>query len=55
MTLAEAEKLVLGTLKSVMEEKIAKENIELAVVRTDTRQLETRSSVYVENLLKTLA
>jgi 20S proteasome alpha/beta subunit len=55
MTLAEAEKLVLGTLKSVMEEKIAKENIELAVVRTDTRQLETRSSAYVENLLKTLA
>ena len=55
MTLAEAEKLVLGTLKSVMEEKIAKENIELAVVRTDTRQLETRSSEYIENLLKTLA
>jgi 20S proteasome alpha/beta subunit len=55
MTLAEAEKLVLSTLKSVMEEKIAKENIELSVVRTDTRQLETRSSEYVENLLKTLA
>ena len=55
MTLAEAEKLVLSTLKSVMEEKIAKENIELSVVRTDTRQLETRSSEYIENLLKTLA
>ncbi len=55
MTLAEAEKLVLATLKSVMEEKIGKENIELAVVRTDTRQLETRNADYVEGILRTLA
>lgn len=55
MTLAEAEKLVLATLKSVMEEKIGKENVELAVVRTDTRQLETRNADYVEGILRTLA
>ena len=55
MTLAEAEKLVLQTLKNVMEEKIGKENVEVAVVRTDTRQLETRSAEYVENILRTLA
>jgi len=55
MTLAEAEKLVLATLKSVMEEKIAKENVEVAIVRTDTKQLETRSADYVENILRTLA
>ena len=55
MTLAEAEKLVLATLKSVMEEKIGKENVEVAVVRTDTRQLETRSADYVDNILKTIA
>jgi|LauGreDrversion4_2_1035121.scaffolds.fasta_scaffold647099_1 20S proteasome subunit alpha 5 len=55
MTLAEAEKLVLATLKSVMEEKIAKENVEVAVVRSDTRQLETRSAEHVENILRTLA
>ncbi len=54
MTLAEAEKLVLQTLKNVMEEKIGKENVEVAVVRTDTRQLETRSAEYVENILRAL-
>jgi 20S proteasome subunit alpha 5 len=55
MTLAEAELLVLQTLKNVMEEKISTENIEVAVVRTDTRQLETRTAEYLENILKTLA
>lgn len=43
MTLIEAERLVMQTLKNVMEEKIVKDNVEIAVVRTDTRLLETRS------------
>lgn len=55
MTLIEAEKLVMQTLKNVMEEKIVKDNVEIAVVRTDTRLLETRSQTYVENLINTLA
>ena len=55
LTLVEAEKLVLETLKNVMEEKIGKENIEVSVVRTDTRLLETRSAEYVDNILKGLA
>jgi hypothetical protein len=38
-----------------MEEKIDNSNIELTVVRTDTRVLETRSFEYVENIVKTLA
>lgn len=38
-----------------MEEKISKENIEVSVVRTDTRVLETRSNEYVDNIIKTLA
>ena len=38
-----------------MEEKIGKENIEVSVVRTDTRLLETRSAEYVDNILKGLA
>jgi len=42
MTLAEAEKLTLQVLKNVMEEKIMKDNIELSVVKTDTKLLETR-------------
>ena len=55
MTLAEAEKLVLQVLKNVMEEKIGKENVEVSVVRTETRQLETRSVEYVDNILRGLA
>lgn len=55
MTLAEAERLVLQTLKNVMEEKISKENVEVAVVRTDTRLLETRPATYVENIIQGLA
>lgn len=55
MTLAEAERLVLNVLKSVMEEKISKENVEVTVVRTDTRLLENRSQDYINNILTTLA
>lgn len=55
MTLAEAEKLVLQVLKNVMEEKIAKDNVELSVVKTDTKLLETRTQEYVEGLIGTLA
>jgi 20S proteasome alpha/beta subunit len=36
MTLAEAEALALDTLKQVMEDKIEKSNIEIAVVRIDS-------------------
>jgi len=39
----------------VMEEKISQENVEMSVVRTDTRQLETRNAQYVDNMIKTLA
>jgi 20S proteasome subunit alpha 5 len=55
MTLIEAEKLILQTLKNVMEEKIDQNNIELSVVRADTKLLESRSAQYVEDILKTLA
>ena len=55
MTLVEAEKLILQVLKNVMEEKIDRVNVELAVVRTDTKLLETRQPDYVENIIKTLA
>ncbi len=55
MTLAEAEKLVLQVLKNVMEEKITNDNVEVSVVRTETRELETRPKDYVQNILTTLA
>lgn len=43
MTLAEAEKLVLQTLKQVMEEKISTDNVEMCTIRTDTKQLQYMS------------
>ena len=55
MTLQEAEKLVLQTLKNVMEEKILNDNVEITVVRTDSKLMETRSKEYVDNIIKTLA
>ena len=38
-----------------MEEKITKENVEISVVRTDTRRLETRSASHVETIINTLS
>lgn len=55
MTLREAEKLVLQVLKNVMEERINQENIELAVVKTDTRLLETRTQAYVNEIIASLS
>lgn len=42
MTLVEAEKLILQVLKNVMEEKIDKQNVEITVVRTDSKVIEQR-------------
>ena len=55
MTLAEAEKLVLQTLKQVMEEKITTDNVEMCVIRADTKQLEYKSSAFIEGILSTLS
>jgi 20S proteasome alpha/beta subunit len=51
MTLVEAERLVMQVLKNVMEERIKDENVELAIVRTDTRLLEMRSADYKKNII----
>ena len=44
MTLAEAEKLVLQTLKHVMEDKINTDTVEICVIKADTKQIEFRSA-----------
>ena len=44
MSLDEAEKMILQTLKNVMEESISKENVELMVIRSETRKIETRTA-----------
>ena len=55
MSLAEAEKLVLQTLKQVMEEKISTDNVEVLVVRSDTKQLENRTKAQLTAVIDTLA
>lgn len=55
MTLVEAEKMILQILKNVMEEKIDKQNVEITVVKSDTKVIEQRSQDYVDNIIKTLA
>ena len=55
MSLRDAEKLVLQVLKNVMEEKIRKDNVEIVVVKTDTKRMETREQDYVDDILLTLS
>ena len=55
MSLAEAEKLVVQTLKDVMEEKISCDNIEVCVVRTDTKALAHRTKAELTTLVSGLA
>jgi len=54
MTLKEAEKLALQTLKSVMEEKINMLNVELCVVHVDSKKFESYKAEHVEEIIKTL-
>lgn len=38
-----------------MEEKINKDNVEISVVKTDTRRLETREGSYIEEIINSLS
>ena len=38
-----------------MEEKIGKENVELAVIKSDTKKLEFRPENYIEGIIQTLS
>jgi 20S proteasome subunit alpha 5 len=55
MGLAEAEKLVLQTLKQVMEESISADNVELCIIRADSKKLEYRTREQVEQMLPNLS
>ena len=55
ISLAEAEKLVLKTLKQVMEEQITTDTVELCVIKADTKLLEYRSSEHINGILSQLA
>ena len=55
MTLAEAEKLVLQTLKQVMEEKISTDNVEVCTIRADTKRVEYKSTEFIQGILAQLS
>ena len=55
MTIEEAEKLILQTLKSVMEDKISRDNVELTVVRADTKKWSKQSGEELHALIQTLS
>ena len=54
ISLVDAEKLVLKTLKQVMEEKITKETVEVCVIRADTKTLVYRTQDEINAILETL-
>ena len=55
MSLADAEKLTIKILKQVMEDKIDKENVEVIVIRSDTRTCVKRSQQELEAVIRSLA
>lgn len=54
MSLKDAEKLALQTMKKVMEEKINKLNVELCVVSAETKKFEIYKPEYVDEIIKSL-
>ena len=55
MSLVEAEKMVLQVLKSNMEEKICKDNVEIMVVKTSDRKWERRTLEELERQIQSLS
>lgn len=54
MSLPDVEKLAISSLKQVMEEKISKENVELAVISIADKKFTIKPASYIENIIKTL-
>lgn len=55
MTLVEAEKMILQTLKNVMEDGINRDNVEVTVIRSDTKTMESRTPAQLEAIINTLS
>ena len=55
MSLEEAEKMILQTLKNVMEDGISKDNVEVSVIRSETKKLETRTPQQLDAVIATLS
>lgn len=55
MSLDEAEKMIMQTLKNVMEDTINRDNVEVTVIRSDTRRWESRTPEQLEAIIATLS
>ena len=55
MSLEEAEKMIMQTLKNVMEDTINRDNVEVTVIRSDTRRWESRTPEQLEAIIATLS
>jgi 20S proteasome alpha/beta subunit len=55
MSLEEAEKMILQTLKAVMEESISKDNVEVMIIRSETRKIESKTPAQLEAVIGTLS
>lgn len=55
MSIEEAKKLALQTLKNVMEEKINKYNVEMATLKVEDKQYHVYSVTEIEDIIKTLS
>ena len=52
MSLREAERLAVSTLKQVMEEKISSKNVEIGLITVEKKMFEIMNKEFVEELLK---
>ena len=54
MSIADAEKMILQTLKNVMEDGICKDNVEISVIRSESRKMEKRTPAQLDAVIQTL-
>jgi len=55
MSIDEATKMILQTLKNVMEDGISKDNVEMTIIRSDTRKWEKMTPEQIEAIIGTLS
>ena len=54
MTIEEAQKMIMQSLKNVMEEGISKDNVEMTVIRSETRKIEKTTPDQIAAIIATL-
>ena len=54
MSLEDAQKLALNSLKETMEEKISKDNVEMMIIPSETKKVERKTAEQVKSFLDAL-